>query len=313
MSVTPGNRRTKSRGLVRSAARIGLLVFVGWLAVVLVFAYDQRSLIYVPEKGNVRPGEWGLELASLEELTVTAYDGTALHGWLLKADGPAPGERRRLVILFPGNAGHRGYRVPILQGFQSLGWDSLICDYRGFAENAGSPTEELLAQDARSVWDDALRRGYRPEEVVICGQSLGGGVAIRLAADLCRKGRGPAGLILRATFTSLVDMGRYHYPWLPNRLILLDNFASSERIRQVDCPILMVHGVRDDVVPYELGRRLFQAAPETAFNGIPKVLLTLPDAGHYDLMLQPSIEEVAVWRKFLESLEARDSSVEKSR
>lgn len=311
MNDAPDHGRRRSRGLIRPLARLALLCGLAWLLVVVVFAWEQRSLIYQPEKGPVTPAQWGLGLSTLEEIAVATDDGLLLHGWLLFADHPSEDHARRLVILFSGNAGHRGYRVPILRGFQSLGWDSLICDYRGFAENTGRPTEELLAKDARTIWNDALGRGYRPGDIVLCGQSLGGGVAARLASELCREGLRPAGLILRATFTSLVDMGRYHYPWLPNQLILLDRFASLEFIGQIDCPILMVHGVRDNVVPYDLGRRLFRAAPEAACNGVPKLLLTLPDAGHDDLMLQPPREEFEVWRKFLQSVETCDSSKEK--
>ena len=110
------------------------------------------------------------------------------------------------------------------------------------------------------------------------------GVAIRLAAEVCRAGTPPAGLCACSTFSSLEDAAAWHFPWLPTRWLLLDRFPSAERVTQVTCPILLLHGRRDTTVPYDLGRKLFEACPAESADGIPKRLVDLPQADHNDIL-----------------------------
>ncbi len=189
------------------------------------------------------------------------------------------------MIYFPGNAGHRGYRALELDVISRIGADVYLFDYRGYGDNPGSPSEEKLADDARSIWRTVTeKRGARPSQVCLLGESLGGGVATRLAAEVCAAGTPPGGLILRSTFSSLVDVAAHHYWWLPVRALLIDRFPSTDRIATVTCPILVIHGTADTIVPFSNGQRLFEAAPEKSQQSIAKTFAPLRGAGHNDIL-----------------------------
>ena len=161
------------------------------------------------------------------------------------------------------------------------------------ADNPGRPSEAGLHADARAIWKFATDQyGIAPDRLVLFGSSLGGGVAVRLAADVSRAGTPPAGLILRSTFSSMTDAAAFHYPWLPVRLVLIDRYASVAVMPKVTCPVLQIHGSRDRIIPLELGRRLFNAIPERSAGGIARRFVELPTAGHNNVMLVagPTVE-----------------------
>ena len=185
-----------------------------------------------------------------------------------------------VVIYFPGNAGHRGYRAIELDQLSRLGADAYLVDYRGYGDNPGKPTEENLAADAQAVWKFVTTtRQVKPSQVVLLGESLGGGVATRLASELSAAGTPPGGLILRSTFDGLAEVASYHYPWLPVRMFLLDRFPSAERIAKVTCPVLVLHGNVDTIVPFESGKRLFDAAPAVSAGSVAKQFVVLAGCG----------------------------------
>lgn len=287
---------------------LGLLLPYGFITGML--AFFQRSLIYLPTRGAVDIAESGLAETALRPVQRPTDDGLTLHGWLILADGTASytpflpaDDHRPLILYFPGNGGHRGYRAKEIRQFTELGCHVLYFDYRGYAENAGTPGEADFARDAHGAWEFATGElGVPPERIVLWGESLGGGVATRLACELCAAGTSPRGLILRGTFTSLVDAAAYHYPWLPVRWVLVDRFPSIERIGNVTCPLLMIHGRQDTIVPFEQGERLFAAAPATSSNGVPKTFVALPQAGHNDIMYVAAGDVRAAVEQFLARL-----------
>lgn len=287
---------------------MAFLIPVSCMGTLVVLAGLQRSFIYLPYRGKVPLESSRLPADRIRDILVPGTDGLTLHGWLTTPGGSADSASRFLVILFPGNAGHRGYRAPILAGFNELNCDALTCDYRGYAENAGRPSEEGLARDARAIWDYACGDlKYSADRIVLCGQSLGGGVATRLAWELCREGTPPAGLILRATFTSLTDAAKNLYPWLPVRTFLVDRYPSLDRIGAVTCPLLVMHGERDEVVPFEQGERLFAAAPEKSASGVAKSFLALPHSGHNDILMTAADVVHEAHRQFLQQVRAARS------
>lgn len=290
--------------------RLAGLTLLPYLFVTGMLGFLQRSLIYLPAKGAVPVTEAGYPPQQLREIKRVTEDGITLHGWFVRADGAdwsadalPPDDQCWIMLYFPGNGGHRGYRLKEIRQMTSLGCHVVYFDYRGYAENGGTPSEEDIARDARGTWDFATRQlGAAPDRIVLWGESLGGGVATRLAADLSREGRPPAGLVLRGTFTSLVDAAAYHYPWLPVRWLLLDRYPSLVRIGSVTCPLLMIHGRLDRIVPFEQGQRLFAAAPAVSGNGVPKRFVELPHAGHNDMMYVAADEIHSALRDFLQSL-----------
>lgn len=199
-------------------------------------------------------------------------DGKRLGAWYLPATAKEPGPA---VVVFNGNGGDRSGRAMLALGLSQLGMSVLLFDYRGYGGNEGTPSEEGLARDARAAqaWLSA-QPDVAQDRIVYFGESLGAAVAIGLAME-----RPPAALILRSPFTSLAEVGKVHYPWLPVGWLLIDRFPSIDRIGSVTAPVMIVAGDRDDVVPESLSRKLYDAAPD------PKRFLLVPGAGHNDLKL----------------------------
>jgi len=273
---------------MRVATAVGLTLVP--LAVLLIALWlGQRRLIYFPTDQSVRsvsqltPGG--------HDVSFTTEDGLVLDGWYLTTEGS-----RRTVLFFNGNAGSRDFRLPLAEELRARGYAVLLFDYRGYGGNPGSPTEEGLIRDARAAqaWLVA-RPDVDPEGLVYVGESLGAALALALAAE-----RPPSALVLRSPFTSMVDVGRVHYPWLPIGLLLQDRYASIERIRRVECPLLVIAGEGDSIVPHAQSRRLFEAAP-----GSVKQFVSIPGADHNDPRLTQGTNMVEEIARFLLELEGR--------
>ena len=260
-----------------------LTVLVAAALVLLLLWVGQRRLIYFPFGSVPAPADVGLTHA--ETISFGTADGLTLGGWFV----PAAREPRVTMIVFNGNAGHRALRAPLAAALAPHGVATLLMDYRGYGGNAGSPSEEGLARDARAARAYvASRRDVDPTRIVYFGESLGTGVAVRLASE-----QRPFGLILRSPFPSLVDVGRYHYPLLPVAWLLRDRFDCIARIRQVGCPLLVIAGDRDSIIPLAMSERLFAASPE------PKRLVTIPGADHNDDELLAGSRMIAAIVDFL--------------
>ena len=262
--------------------RILIRVLLFYLVLTGMLTLLQRKLIYQPHREAQIPVSAAGPLARfVEHVQITAHDGVVLNGWHVTAQ---QGKPRCSILFFPGNAGNRQWRVQPLSLLSEQGCDVWLIDYRGYAENAGSPTEADFAKDARSVWEYLTTdQNIAPESIVVYGQSLGGGVGVRLASELCTDGVSPAGLVTVATFSSMVDAAKHHYPFFPVNWILVDRFLSVDRMANVTCPLLHIHGARDSIVPIELGRRLLARAPEESSSGVSKQFLELPNPDHNDI------------------------------
>ena len=192
--------------------------------------------------------------------------------------------------MFNGNAGNRAYRSGLARAFREHGVAVLLFDYRGYGGNEGRPTEAGLAFDARAARAYlATRADVDPQRVVYFGESLGAAVAIGLAVE-----HPPAALVLRSPFTSLADVGRLHYPFLPVRWLLRDRFQSLERIAQIASPVLVIAGDRDSVVPLEQSRQLYAAA------SAPKRLVIISGADHNDEALAAGPEVIQATLQLLQ-------------
>lgn len=253
----------------RIVAGIATIV-VAVVAVVLLLWLLQRRLIYLPWIGGALPHPREAGLPSAIDVTIETEDGVTLGAWFVQ---PLPREQGWTVILFNGNAGNRALRAPLAARLAANGISVLMCDYRGFAGNPGYPTEDALARDARAALRWVVRRhDGNPGPIAYFGESLGTGVAVRLAAE-----SEPAALILRSPFTSMVDVAQFHYPFLPARWLLRDRYPSIERIGRLSCPILVIAAERDSVIPASQSRRLYDAAPATR-----RRWLLIPGADHND-------------------------------
>ncbi len=203
------------------------------------------------------------------DVVLDTEDGKRLGAWYLPATGV---QRGPAVLVFNGNGGDRSGRAGLAAGLASLGVSVLLFDYRGYGGNPGRPSEKGLAADARAAqsWL-AAQPEVDPNRIVYFGESLGAAVAIGLALE-----RPPAALVLRSPFTSLVEVGRVHYPWLPIGRLLIDRYPSIDRIGSLAVPVMVIAGDRDEIVPESLSRKLYDATPD------PKRYLLVPGANHND-------------------------------
>ena len=247
------------RPLVLVAAALGVL----WV----MWPFLLNSLLYFPSSHLfAEPSDVGL---SAEDVTFETEDGETLHAWWFRTEKESLGH----VLLFHGNAGNIGDRVIHARLLTDVGLDVFSFDYRGYGRSTGSPDEGGSYRDARAARAALLaREGVDAQRIFYVGESLGGAVAVALAREAP-----PRGLALLSTFTSVRDMGRVHYPFIP-RAAVPDAYPSLERIRGLECPLLVMHGDRDHIVPVEQGKALFEAAPE------PKTLRLFPGTGHNDLL-----------------------------
>ncbi len=241
-----------------------------------------NALLYLPSRRITQtPAAAGLRFANVE---FRADDGERLHGWWVPASAPIVGH----VLLCHGNAGNIGDRVPHLALLSAAGFDVLAFDSRGYGRSSGRPGEHGTHRDARAARDALGRQdGVDAARVLYLGESLGGAVALALALE-----RPPAGLILQSAFTSVRDMARRHYPFLPHGLVP-DAYPNLRRIARLQAPLLVLHGARDDIVPLMHGEELYEAAPE------PKRIQVFPDAGHNDLIGPDWIEAITGWARDL--------------
>ena len=239
----------------------------------------QRRLIYFPSPGPVPSA--ATVASSGEDVVLQTEDGLRLGAWFLRAQPDAPA-----VLVCNGNGGDRLLRAPMAMALMPKGLSVLLFDYRGYGGNPGRPSEEGLAADARAAaaW---LRDRADVGPISYFGESLGAAVALRLAVE-----RPPSALVLRSPFTSLADVGRVHYPWLPVERLLSDRYPSIERIARLRAPLLVIAGDRDRIVPARLSRTLYDAAPE------PKRFVLVPGADHNDPELlegEAVVDEVALF------------------
>jgi fermentation-respiration switch protein FrsA (DUF1100 family) len=204
--------------------------------------------------------------AGVEERWIVTEDSQRLHAWYAPGRASAP-----TVLWSHGNAGNIGSRREVFRALSQRGLDVLAYDYRGYGKSDGTPHEAGVYLDAVAVFDSAVARGGDPRAIVCFGESLGGAVSIVLALQ-----RPCAAVVVVSTFTRLADVGRWHYG--PLGMLARHRFDSLGRVARLSTPILVAHGDQDEIVPFALGRRLFEAAPE------PKRFYRIAGAHHNDAL-----------------------------
>jgi len=254
-------RSVSPRKALRAALRIlVLLAVVGGVMLLL-----EKKLIYFPTASHdVTPAQLGL---AHEDVALHTEDGVRVHGWFLPVKGS------RLSILFchgnGENISHRLDRVLLMQ--QHLGVDTLVFDYRGYGRSEGSPDEEGTYRDARAAYQWLAARVGDPGRIVVFGESLGAAVALQLALEVDARA-----LVLESPFASIPEMAKAVYPFLPVWPLVRTRYDNAGKIGGLRMPLLVLHGDRDEIVPFAQGRRVFEAAPE------PKSFFAIPGAHHND-------------------------------
>ena len=266
-----------------------LIVLAGltiYLALSTYIALFQSRLVYYPTREIERtPGDAGL---AYEQIEFKSTDGIILSGWFIPAV-----EERGVVLFCHGNGGNISHRIETIAIHNTLGMSIFIFDYRGYGSSGGKPSERGTYRDAEAAWKYLVEeRGISPQKIVIHCRSLGGAIGAWLASK-----NTPKAFILESSFTSAPDVGAEFYPWLPVRLLSRFNYSTVSYIKEIACPVLVIHSEEDDLLPYSHGQKLFEAAPE------PKEFLTILgthnegfiDSGqHYVDGLKSFIERYAV-------------------
>ncbi|CAM4404939.1 MAG: putative protein [Legionella sp.] len=223
----------------------------------------QRNLIYFPVREE--PSRQVYHATDMHELHLKTSDGIELLAWYKAAK-----ENQPTILFLHGNAGHIGYRMFLARAFMDVGFGVLLLEYRGFGGNKGSPTEEGFYTDARTAIHFLQQQGISPPHIVLYGESIGTGVAVKMAEDFPT-----CALVLQSPYTSLPAVARYHYPWI--FIPPWDKYNSLARICNVKSPLLILHGKQDTLIPFEQGLTLFNQANQ------PKTFVVLDDKDHYNL------------------------------
>lgn len=251
-----------------------LLLLLGLVLLNGCMYLQQSSMIFFPYATlDQTPADWGL---AYEEVFLDTEDGVRLHGWYIPRHGS-----KQALLFFHGNAGNISHRGASVEIFHRLGLNVFIFDYRGYGKSQGKPDEKGLYKDARAAWRYLSKeRGFGQEEIILFGRSLGGAVAAKLAAEIQ-----PGGLILESTFSSAKDVANAVFPVLSRLIFLRYDFDTAAHVRRVACPVLVLHSPDDEIIPFRLGEKVFQAANE------PKSFVKMRgDHNSGILMSQPDYE-----------------------
>jgi fermentation-respiration switch protein FrsA (DUF1100 family) len=245
---------------------IAVSAYLCVLAVMYVF---QRKLMYAPNNTLGMP--MASNLPEMVAVNLTNDENARVVSWYKSASTNKP-----TLVYFHGNAGNIGDRNQKIRPFLDHGIGVLLVGYRGYGNNEGAPSENGLYQDAELALDFLTRTGITPDHWIIYGESLGAAVGIEMASRVSEHSS-VASVILEAPFSSMTDAGRSHYPWAPVGILLKDKYDSINKIARINCPLLLFHGTKDEVVPAKLGQKLFDTASD------PKTAHWVEGAGHGDV------------------------------
>ena len=230
---------------------IGLvLIYASVLVLLFIF---QRNLMYHPNENNY----FGDKLeVNIEKVNIKTPDNLSLLGWFHKKDL----NKFKTIIYFHGNAGTLENRIHKLNHFKNMGVNFLIIAWRGFSGNEGKPTENGLYLDGMSAVNWVLDQGVKEENLILYGESLGTGIATEIAQN-----KNFAGVILETPFTSMINAAKEFYPYIPVNLLLKDRYENYKKIKNINIPILIMHGEQDTIVPFKMGKKMYQLANEPKY------------------------------------------------
>jgi uncharacterized protein len=265
--------------------RIAIGIVAAFVVAVLLTRILENRLTYFPPRypaGFLSPKHYGLQV---EEVWLTTEDGVKLNGdFLPQASSP------KVLLWFHGNAENIGFGLEQMEILAKLGINILEVDYRGYGKSEGSPDEAGIYRDADAAYDYLVKtRHFQPRNIIIYGHSLGGAVAVDLASR-----RECGGLVLQSSFTSAREMARRVLPIPLLGHFLKSRFDSLRKIQNARVPVLIVHGTRDETVPFSMGQRLYRAAPE------PKSFISVEGAGHNDVLAVAGEQYLRRLREFID-------------
>jgi fermentation-respiration switch protein FrsA (DUF1100 family) len=258
--------------VTRQIALVSVVVVATAWGAMGLFSQFQRQMVF--------PGPEGVDESLLSdvakqvgatELHIPTEDGETLYGWHRTAVHTGP---RRVLLYFHGNASSLLAQIELQNLLLSEGWDFVGIHYRGYPGSTGVPSEAGLHKDAAAAWQWATSElDTDPGRIAIHGRSLGGGVAVQLAA-----GVSPGALVLESTFTSIVDLAKQHYPWLPVGRMLEHRFMTRDLAGKLSCPLLVAHGAADSTIDVRHGKELARLFHADQYIEVPRI-------DHNDMLL----------------------------
>lgn len=250
-----------------------LIVVFCYCGLLAVIYFHQRKLQYFPDTS--RPDIENYDVEGMRVITTKTEDNLDIESWVgLEKDAP-------VIVHFHGNGSHLGTRSFKARAYMKAGYNFVLAGYRGYGGNKGTPTENGLFADARSLMQWLSKEGVKPENIILYGESLGTGVAVKMASEFS-----VGGIVLEAPYSSTVDVGMKKFPFLPIKLMMKDQFHSTRYIKKVHAPLLIIHGDQDEVIPIELSRKLYDTAHS------PKMFVEIDGGSHNDLYARDALSRI---------------------
>tara|TARA_B100001250_G_scaffold410123_1_gene435920 strand:+ start:1173 stop:2009 length:837 start_codon:yes stop_codon:yes gene_type:complete len=223
-----------------------------FLLVILTYIF-QRNLLYHPNENNYANDQL---IVPIEKILIKTKDNINLKAWYYKKNL----NNYKTILFLHGNAGSLKNRIHKINHFKDIKINFLLLSWRGFSGNKGKPNEKGLYEDARSAVRWLNDQGIENKDIIIYGESLGTGIASEIAQN-----KKFAGIILESPFTSMIDAGYDKYPFLPVKLLLKDKYESNKKIKNINSPILIMHGKIDNIVPFYMGKKMYELANEPKY------------------------------------------------
>jgi fermentation-respiration switch protein FrsA (DUF1100 family) len=235
-----------------------LTIFAIYFLVLVFLYFYQRNLLYHPNENNYSGDKISVDI---EKVKIQTADNIELLGWYHKKNL----KDYKTLVYFHGNAGSLENRIHKLNHFQDMNVNFLIIAWRGFNGNKGKPSERGLYVDGKSAIDWLIKKGVDEKNLILYGESLGTGVATHLAQN-----KNYAGVILETPFTSMVDAAKNFYPYVPINLLLKDKFENFKKVKNINAPILVMHGEVDKIVPFSMGKKIYEIANNPKYSYFTK-------------------------------------------
>ena len=235
---------------------IGILVV--YISVLIVLFIFQRNLMYLPNENNYFGDKLEVEI---KKVKITTSDNINLLGWFHNKDL----KKFKTIVYFHGNAGKLDNRIYKLNYFKNMDVNFLIIAWRGFSGNKGKPSEEGLYEDGKSTIEWLKNLGVTEKDIIIYGESLGTGIATEIAQN-----NKFAGLILETPFTSMIEAAKNFYPYIPVALLLKDKYDNQNKIKNINIPVLVMHGEADQIVPFWMGQKIYEMANQPKYSYFTK-------------------------------------------
>jgi fermentation-respiration switch protein FrsA (DUF1100 family) len=269
---------------------IAVVLFIAYLGLGLVLYLMQSVFLYGPTREiTYTPDDLGLDF---ESVAFKTGDGLKLTGWYV------PAENSKLTILFcHGNGGNMMHYLDSINIFCDLGLNCFIFDYRGYGSSEGKPNEEGTYLDAAAAYKWLTEeKKVSPDDIIVFGRSLGGTIAAQLAGKV-----EVSALLIESSFTSYVDIGRKFYPYMPIRWFARFSYRTIDYVKQVHCPVMIIHSRNDEIVPFVFGLELYEAANE------PKELVEIFGSHNDGFLVSSEIYKNAWvrWLKFLKEYKSK--------